>query len=64
MKISVGVPKEVIIVEDYASDSDVLRLSSMKVVKDFIYLDLIDVGNCFVTILSPVVLILRSFDFN
>ena len=61
LKIAVGVPKELIWVEHYALDAAVIQLESLKLVKDFIALNSTDVGNCFVTILSLVLLRMRSF---
>ena len=54
LKISVSVPKELIRVEDYASDATVILLVPLKLVNNLIGLNSIDVGNCFVTILSLV----------
>ena len=52
LNIAVGVPKEVIQVEYYASNAAVLRLSSLKLVNSMIDLNLNNFGKCFVTILS------------
>ena len=62
--VSVGVPKEVIQAEDYALDADILRLSSLNLFKSLIDLNSVDVGNCFVTILSLVFLRMTYFPVN
>ena len=54
MKISISVPKDLTRVEDYASDATVILLVPLKLVNNLIGLNSIDVGNCFVTILSLV----------
>ena len=45
LKLAEDVPKEVIRVEDYAYDADVLQLLYLKVFKSLIDFNLTDVGN-------------------
>ena len=59
-----GVAKELIWVEDFASDAVVLRLASASTVKKMISLDPPDIGNHAVTIMSLVFMRLRSYAIN
>ena len=59
-----GVAKELIRVEDYASDVCVLRLASASTVKKIIDLDSKDTGNVSVTILSLMFMRMRSYAVN
>ena len=59
-----GVSKELIRVEDFASDSVVLRLASTSTTKKLVSLDTADIGNLTVTLISIFFIILQPFAIN
>jgi hypothetical protein len=64
MLLIAGVTKEVIRVEDYASDALVLRLASVKTIEKLNRLEIEDVGNAAITKLSLLFLRARSYAVN
>ena len=59
-----GISKELIRVEDYASDAVVLRLASLKTIEKMVALDSEYVGNAFVVIVSLLFLRMQSYAVN
>lgn len=59
-----GVAKELIRLEDYASDAVVLWLASASTIKKMISLKTDDIGNYAVTVLSLVFIRVRSYAIN